>query len=82
MREVLTQTVGGPLAKLDAARGSNAVADGNDHLKVVVVYEALHLPGTLRLNYSILSNSCLRRELAILVYRLDVVVDGPDADLV
>ena len=74
--EVFAQAFGGPPAELDPPRRANPIADGQDHIKVVMVDQPPDLPGTLGLNYSILSNSCLRQKLSVLINAFNMMVYG------
>ena len=49
----------GPFPKLDGARAADLETDGDDGLKAVVCHLAGDWAGTLLLNYSKISNSCL-----------------------
>lgn len=52
-----------------------ALADGQDHVEVVVVDEAFHLSAALGLNYSPLSNRCVRVQLAVRADSRDPAAD-------
>ncbi len=49
--KILAQSGGRPLAELGPPRTADAVADGEDHLQIVVVDQPLDLPDALGLNY-------------------------------
>lgn len=79
--EELRQARVGPLAELRAAGAADAEADGEDGVEVVVLDLAGDGTLTLGSNYSMASNSCLRRQLPLGVDLLQVVVHRPDADV-
>ena len=56
----------GPLAELDAARGADAVADGEDEIEAVELDRALDLTLSLGLNCQGFLDSCLGARLPVL----------------
>ena len=62
--------------------GADAVADGEDHVEVVVVDEPRNLPPPLGLNYSEFPNGCRGIELLLVEDVSEVLVDRGDSDLV
>ena len=56
----------GPLPELGASLRPYTVADGQNHVEVVVLHRAPNLPGTLQLNCQVFLDSCLPILLAFL----------------
>jgi hypothetical protein len=56
-------------------------ADGQDHVEAIVFNLPPDLAGTLGLNYSILSNSCLRQKLSVLINASNMMANGVDTHL-
>jgi hypothetical protein len=49
----------GPLPELSASLRPHTVADGQDHVEVVMLHQAPNLPGTNLLNCQVFLDSCL-----------------------
>jgi hypothetical protein len=64
--DVLTQTFRRPAAEPHSAAGAHSVADGENHLQIVVVNQAANLPPALGLNRQAPPDSCRGIELALL----------------
>ena len=47
--------------------GTYPEADGQNHLQAVVIHQTTNLPIALGLNYSEFPNSCLRRQLVVVM---------------
>ena len=77
--DVATQHVRGPAAELDAARRLHAVADGEDHVEVVVLDLADNLSGALSLNCRNFCDSSILGPGKLLAQCIgDVLADGLD----
>lgn len=72
--EVFAQPLGRPNTELRAAMRTDAVADGQNGVEVVMVHGAGNLAISLALNYSEFPNSCGRIEFAVVVNALQMFV--------
>ena len=74
--KVFAQPLGRPNAKLRAAMRSDAVANGQNGVEVVVIDSAGNVAISLGLNSSEFPNSCRRIEFAVVENTFEMLIDG------
>ena len=57
-------------------------ANGNDHLKIIVILTAADLPSSLCLNYSGFPNSCLLCQFSVRINLFDMLIDGSKSNII
>ena len=57
-------------------------ANGNDHLKIIVILTAADLSSSLCLNYSEFPNSCLLCQLSVRINLFDMFIDGGESNII
>ena len=57
-------------------------ANGNDHLKIIVILTAADLPSSLCLNYSEFPNSCLLCQFSVRINLFDMFIDGGGSNII
>ena len=57
-------------------------ANGNDHLKIIVILTAADLSSSLCLNYSEFPNSCLLCQLSARINLFDMFIDGGESNII
>ena len=57
-------------------------ANGNDHLKIIVILTVADLPSSLCLNYSEFPNSCLLCQLSVRINLFDMFIDGGESNII
>ena len=77
----LGQAGGGPLAERSSAGGADPVANGQDHVEVVVVDGPFDFAVALGLNYPETPDSCRRVEFSLTVDVDQVLIGSLDRDL-
>src|SRR5690554_581224 len=76
LNQVILEHLGSPFAKLHATLGFHPVADGDDHVQIVVINFPLNLALALLANYPEFPDSWFSLQFTLLEHITHVLVDG------
>ena len=79
--DIFTEYLGSPLAEARGVEGIDAVAYGDDRIKIVEVNLSFDCAFPLQLNYFLFGNSCLLVQLSFFKYVLEVLTNSWGVDV-